>query len=462
MQKIKKYIISLYQNFLQKINCGVTKTSKINKEIVDAHSSYLVSQYKNFREKIRTTFQELRQAKADEKNKLDPWARLLLKDSMQRSRLLLYTIAVIIIIFIAWASLTHVDERIETQSAVVIPISQVQEIQNLEGGILKKLFVNEGDTVKKGQPLIQLDRTQADSALTEAQAKYYGDIAKQARLQTALADKDVIEFPEIIKQKYPDIVKSEQDFLRSSRAEYTSSLSALQTTLVHIKEEMAIIKPLVEEQAIPKLNLIKLQRDRSDLESKLKLTETNYDAELRNQLATVNVDIETFKSKIEGLQDRLARTTVVSPVDGIIKKIDIDTVGGVLKPGEEIMNIVPIDEQLLIEGKVAPNNIAFIHPGQSANVSITAYDSSIYGTVPAKVVRISADAITDVDKLGREAAFYKVIVKTDTNALTYRGRELPIIPGMQARVSILTGKKTIMSYLLKPILKVKQNALRER
>lgn len=404
----------------------------------------------------------LLKTKEGEKAKLDDWANLLLRDRLQSSRILLYAIAAILVIFCIWASLADIDERVDTQSAVVIPISQVQEIQNLEGGILKSLDVHEGDTVQKGQVLAQLDVTQASAAFDEAQSKYYASLARQARLQAEATDSTTITFPDVIIKNAPDLVSNEQKLFNANRNELEDTTKTLQQSLQYLNQQIAIITPLVNEHIIPKIDLIKLEGERNDTQGRLSSITNDYHAKARDDLVKTNVEVDTLGSTLSGLKDRMTRTTVRSPVNGIVKKIDIDTEGGTIKPGEEIMTIVPIDEQLQIEGKVIPSKIAFLHPGQEANVRISAYDPTIYGSIKGTVVRVGADAIMERDAMGREQAYYKVVIQTDQNYVEYRGEQLPIIPGMQATVSILTGHKTIMSYLLKPILKAKQDALRER
>lgn len=404
----------------------------------------------------------LLKTKEGEKAKLDDWANLLLRDRLQSSRILLYAIAAILVIFSIWASMADIDERVDTQSAVVIPISQIQEIQNLEGGILKSLDVREGDTVQKGQVLAQLDVAQASAALDETQSKYYASLARQARLQAEATNSDTITFSDIIIKNEPDLISNEQKLFTANREELKDTTETLEQSLQYLNQQIAIITPLVNDRIIPKIDLIKLEGERNDTQGRLTSVVNNYNSKARDDLVKTNLEVDTLESTLQGLQDRVTRTTVRSPVNGIVKKIDVDTTGGTIKPGEEIMTIVPIDEQLLIEGKVIPSKIAFLHPGQEANVRISAYDPTIYGSIKGTVVRVGADAIMERDSMGREQAYYKVVIKTEQNYVEYRGEQLPIIPGMQATVSVLTGHKTIMSYLLKPILKAKQDALREK
>lgn len=406
-------------------------------------------------------FHTLKVLKKTESSNLSSWGNLIFNENLQRSKLLLYVIVLFIVIFIVWASLATVDERVETQSAIVIPMSQVKEIQNLEGGIVTELFVKEGDRVKKGEKLVQMDTVQSKSALNEYQARYYAALARQDRLRAEVGNYDHIKFNKEL-LNYPDLMKNERELFLSNKRELKANTETLKAALEYVVKQIKIIEPLVKEKVIPRLTLIRLNVEANDIRGRIKATENNYYSKLRDELVKINVEERTLNSNLDRLRDLIVRSTVRSPVDGIVKELEIDTVGGVIKPGQEIMKIVPTDEQLLIEGKVAPSKIAFIHSGQSATVKITAYDPTIYGGLDAKVIRVSADAIIKPNARDDIESYYKVIVQTDRNSLQYREETLPIIPGMQATVSILTGRKTIMDYLLKPILKVKQNALHER
>lgn len=394
--------------------------------------------------------------------RLDDGTREIFKKPSLSARFLLWANIVIVLSFVIWAYLSEIDERTQGVGKI-IPSSQVQEIQNLEGGILKALYVAEGSAVKKGEPLLQIDDTQFSSTLLEAEVKSAALQAERIRLLAESKSQDSITFPPRLRAKHPEIVANEQALFEINREKLRTEVKTLEQTLSFAKEELAITKPLVEKRIVPQFDLLKLRREINDLEGKIAGTKQGYFTELSAKLVKTNSELKSSQESLASLRDKKQRTTVVSPVDGIVKKINIDTIGGIIRPGDEIMQIVPVGDSLLVSAKVAPSKIAFLRIGQEADVRITAYDPSIYGSLKGKVERISADAIFEKnEQTGREEANYKVVVKTNENYLEYQGEKLPILPGMEANVSILTGKRTILNYILKPILKAKQNALRER
>ncbi|MGH9694776.1 MAG: HlyD family efflux transporter periplasmic adaptor subunit, partial [Bryobacteraceae bacterium] len=287
-----------------------------------------------------------------------------------------------------WAHFAVLDE-VKRGAGRVIPSRQMQVVQSLEGGIIKKILVQEGDTVQEGQPVVQLDNTKFASDLGELQAKR----------------------------------------------------DALSASLKLINRELDLTQRLYNQKVVPEIEMLRLQRQVSDMSGQLAITE------------------ETIKSA----KDRLNRTELNAPVYGIVNKINITTLGAVVQPGANIMDIVPLDDTLLVEGRINPQDIAFIRPGQDAVVKITAYESTVYGSLQAKVERISADTIEEKsEKSDKPQTFYRVIVRTDKNYLGTKENPLPIIPGMVTTVEILTGRKTVLDYLLKPARLLKQEALRER
>ena len=402
-----------------------------------------------------------RENQASDVPELDDKTRLLLRDKMTGSKVLLYANMIIVVIFIAWAYFSEIDERTQGQG-VVIPSSQVQEVENLEGGILRFLFVRAGDEVKKGQVLLQIDDTQFANKFHETKVKYHSLEAKRMRLIAEARGYTELEFPQILKNTYPGVVDHEGALFKIHTENIRSNMATLRGGLKISEKQLAITAPLAKKKIVSQLDLLKLHREINEIKGKISSVKKDYLSKIRGDLVKTNAEMRILDRTLASLEDKKERTMVKSPVDGIIKKINIDTIGGVIKPGEEILQIVPLDKEMLVEAKIAPSKIAFIRAGQLADVKISAYDPSIYGSLKAKVLRISADAIIDKNEQGRQETNYQVIVKTDDNFLHYKGENLPIIPGMQATVSILTGKRTILTYLMKPILKAKQNALRER
>ncbi len=398
-------------------------------------------------------------------NHLDDTSRAFLKEPMKTSSYLLYAIMAFITIMLIWAYFGKLDER-TTAIGKVIPSTHVQDIQNLEGGILAKIPVKEGDLVKKGEVVIYLDPIRFRSAYQEALVKYHALLAALARLKAESTDKKTIHFPPILREKYPQFVANQEQLFKANRATHRANIETLEKAFVIHQEQIDISKPLAEEGIISRLEFLKFQQQMNESKGKIAIAEQSYKADTNKELSEVKSEIDSLQKNLEGLKDRMTRTTMASPVNGIVKKIYVDTVGAVINPGQVIMEIVPADDVLLIEAKIPPEKIAFIHPGQKADVKITAYDPYIYGSLTGTVKHISADAIMESveteDDEEQDAAFYKVIIQTDETYIEHNGEKLQIIPGMQVTADILTGEKTVLEYIMKPILRAKQNALKER
>ncbi len=421
-------------------------------------------------------------------------------DEMPLSKhMILLTIVFAVFFLIVWAWFAEIDE-VTRGDGKIIPSSEIQVVQNLEGGIVEQFFVKEGDDVKAGQPLMQLRDVSAASDLGSNTARYYGLMATITRLQAEAEGKDILEFPEDIVKVAPESVKEEMNTFNANKSrlqgqlrvleeqlsqkrqevsELTKKISDLENVISLSKEEKAMIEPLVKRGSAPKVELLQLERGIKEKETelngvKLALPRTKSavleaqarinevkktaQAEAQSELSTKLIEMNSIKETLSALKDRKTRTEIKSPVNGTVKDIKINTVGGVVKPGEPLMEIVPRDDQLLVEARIKPSDIAFLYPGQKAVVKITAYDFSIYGGLDGEVVDISADSITNE----KGESFYRVKISTYENSLKRKGEILPIKPGMVASVDIMTGKKTILDYLLKPFKKTLENSLGER
>lgn len=364
------------------------------------------------------------------------------------SHLTLWIILLFFIIALIWAKLAILDE-VTVGEGKVIPASQVQVIQNLEGGIVKKIFVHEGDVVKAGQVLMQLDETHFISDYHEARLKGLALETKIARLNAVIDDKPFVISPEI-EVEAPDLVAREKAQYLSQEGEQKQ----LHENYSYTKQEYDLTKPLLKTGAASNVELLHLERQMSDIQQQIDASQSK----ALEELNTAKADLLGVKASLAQYKDRVARTTVRSPVKGIVKQIKINTVGGVSQPGMDLMEIVPLEDTLLVEAQIKPKDIGFLHIGQSAMVKISAYDFSIYGGLEGKVEEISADSITNQ----KGESFYITRVRTKRNYLRTPKNPLYIIPGMMASVDILTGRKSVLDYLLKPILKAKQDALRER
>ena len=370
---------------------------------------------------------------------------------------LIWLLAALFAAILAWAWFANLDE-VATGEARVVPTSREQVLQSLEGGILAKLLVHQDDIVKPGQLLAQLDPTQAGSTVEESAAKYRAALASAARLR-AEANGTALSFPAEL-DRYPDLKAAETRLYETRRRSLQSSIGLIDQGLALIGREVTIGQSLIAVGAASNVEVLRLQRQRADMELKKADLRSQYMVEARQDLAKVTEEVDSLAPVVRGRSDTLSRLTLRSPVRGVVKNIEVSTIGGVVPPNGKIMEIVPLDERLLIEARIQPRDIAFIRPGQAAKVKVTAYDYSVYGGLDGTVSSISPDTIRDEVK--PELLYYRVFVRTKSDSLTNKaGKRFPITPGMVATVDIHTGSKTVLQYLLKPLNRA-QEALRER
>lgn len=356
-----------------------------------------------------------------------------------------------------WAYFAPLEE-IAAGNGKIIPSSRAQMIQSLEGGILSELQVQEGDIVEKGQKLAVLDDTRFRASYGELDSKILSLEAAAARLRTQMNGGELI-FPESVKAE-KDLMDREQRLFDSQRDTLNANLSSLKESYALTSRELKLTEPLVAKGAASEVEVIRLRQQVVELDRKMKELENQFQVTARESYSKTMAELDSQVKLNVGRMDQLARTIITAPVRGIVKDIDVTTVGGVIAPGGTIMEIVPIEEQLVVEARVNPRDIAFIRPGMVAAVKLTAYDYSIYGGLWGKVERISPDTL--VDEIDKRIIYYRVYVKTDNSSLkTPDGIEHPIIPGMVASVEFRTGTKTVLQYLIKPLNKMGE-ALRER
>lgn len=417
------------------------------------------------------------------------------------SHLQLFTIVGIVFVFIIWANFAKLDE-ITRGDGKVIPSSEVQIIQHQEGGTVQALLVKEGQVVDAGQILMRLSDVGASSDLGSTSTRILGLQAKVQRLQAEAEGKGAPEFTDEVIEGAPESVQEELNSFRANKMQLDSQISVLKSQLSQRRaevseintriadinrvisltnEEKAMLQPLVARGSAPKRDILQLEQQlaqqRSELnglraslpransaikeaEARINDIETTFRTTAQNDLTTALIEIKTLQQQLPALKDRKTRTEIRSPVRGIVKdiKVQTDEGGGVIKPGDIVMEVVPVDDLLVVEARIRPSDIAFIHPGQKATVKITAYDFSIYGGLKGEVTNISADTI--VNEKGE--SFYKIKVITDQTSIRRNGNDLPIIPGMVASIDILTGEKTVMEYLMKPLIKTLNQAMNER
>ena len=420
---------------------------------------------------------------------------LISRERTHRARLVVRAALLIAAILIGWAAWAEVDE-VTRGDARVVPSRQLQVVQSLDGGVVAEILVREGDVVEPGQLLLRIDETRATSGVRESAAQGIALRARSARLR-ALAEGVAFVPPSADNDTERAIVADERRLYEARREELANLLSinrqqlaqreqelaemqakrtSAQRGLELAQQELAQTRPLLATGAVSQVDILRLERDvtrsRGDMEQataqiarvqaaiaearrKAQETEFGFRNEARKELADVLAKLGALNEGAVGLADRVQKAQVKSPVRGRVQRLLANTVGGVVQPGRDIVEIVPLDDALVLEARVAPKDIAFIRPGQPATVKFTAYDFSIYGGMDATVDNISPDTVVDE----RGNAFYLVRVRTAKSSFSDK---LPIIPGMTAEVDVLTGRKTVLSYLLKPVLKVREYALRER
>jgi adhesin transport system membrane fusion protein len=359
--------------------------------------------------------------------------------------------------FFVWSYFATLDEVTVGTGKVTTSI-RAQLIESLDGGIVSALLVHEGDIVKKGQILARLDPKRFQSNYGEAAARARALRASSERLRSELTGEPLKFSASTLAE--PALVARERQLYDSRRRNLNETVANLQESYRLVIAELKMTQPLVAKGAASQVEVIRLQRQASELQGKIDDARNQYALRAREEQVKNNADLDAQLEVMAGKEDQLDRVTMISPVRGIVKDIQVMTVGGVLQPGGKLMEIVPLEDQLLIETRINPRDIAYIRPGLPATVKITAYDSSIYGNLDGTVEIVSPDTLQD--EVRRDQYYYRVYVRTKSAELRNKaGRKFPILPGMVASVEIKTGQKTVLDYLIKPLNKVKE-ALRER
>ncbi|WP_426346339.1 HlyD family efflux transporter periplasmic adaptor subunit [Cronobacter universalis] len=362
-----------------------------------------------------------------------------------------------LVLFFVWAWFATLDE-VTVGTGKITPSSRAQVIESLDGGIVNALMVHEGDVVERGQMLARLDPTRFQSNYGEAAARARALRASSERLRSELTG-EPLQFSEE-SMREPALVARERQLYESRRRNLNETLENLQKTYNLVMAELRMTQPLVAKGAASEVEVIRLQRQAAELKGKMDDARNQFAVRAREEQVKNNADLDAQLQAMAGKADQLDRATLFSPVRGVVKDIQVTTVGGVLQPGGKLMEIVPLEDQLLVETRINPRDIAYIRPGLPATVKITAYDSSIYGDLKGEVEMVSPDTLQDEVK--RDQFYYRVYVRTQSAELKNRnGKRFPILPGMVANVEIKTGQKTVLDYLIKPLNKVKE-ALRER
>jgi len=420
----------------------------------------------------------------------------MLRQEPLRARFLLRSIGLVFVLFVVWAAFAQLDEVTRGEGRV-IPSKQLQVLQSIDGGLVSEILVREGDVVEIDQLLIKIDETRFVSSVKENRAQYLGLLARTARLRAIAEGGEFVPPAEVVAEA-PEIAIQEEQLFAAKRNELEAALSIARQQLAQrqqelneasarraqaaqgydlTSQELTQTRPLINSGAVSEVELLRLERDVSryrgerdmataqitrvqaainEAKRKIEEVELSFRNEAGRELSESTTKLSGLAEGSVALSDRVKQSSIRSPVKGVVKRLLVNTVGGVIQPGKDMIEIVPLEDALLLEARVLPRDIAFLRPGQPAMVKFSAYDFSIYGGLEGTLEHISADTVTDE----KGNAFY--LVRVRTNKPGFGDSNLPIIPGMVAEVDIMTGKKSVLTYLLKPVLRAKSVAMTER
>ena len=447
IEKIKEWIDFLKKNY------------PIYKEKVDFYAALAWAKFKEHRPHFKRYVKEYFEIKEHPekfenlKDFVTDADHYILHQEPLRGMLIIRVALVSLFVLFIWSALTQVEELAKGDGKVV-PSSQLQVLQSLDGGVVQAILVKEGDVVKAGQTLVQIDTTRFMSSVRENDVQVTALKARAERINALLENRDFV-FPKDLPPEQKESYDQEKRYFENARIQLGSQVSAAADQLASANRELKLTKPLLATGAVSEVEVIRLEREVSRLRGLREQTESEFRNNWRKDLGDTMAKLNSLSEGLVGLEDRVKQSEIKSPMNGYVKRLLVNTVGGVVSPGKDIVEVVPSEDSLLLEARIQPKDIAFLRVGQKALIKLTAYDFSIYGGIEGNLDSIGADSITD------EKGNTYYIVKVKTNRLQVK-KDLPIIPGMQAEVDIQTGSKSILSYLLKPILRAKQIAFTER
>ena len=378
---------------------------------------------------------------------------------MTSSRKVISLTAIAFAGFVVWASFAEIDQ-VSRAGGQVIPSGRVQVVQSTDGGVIAAINVKEGDRVKKGQTLVTLDRVRLAAAVDEGRAKVASLKAIKARIEAELFDKPLV-FPNDV-QDFPDFLANQRQLFSKRRNAQTQDIAALNRMLRLVRQELTMNLPLLQYGDVSRSEVLRLERSVAEIEGQIANRQNKYLQDLQTEYAKVEEELVTAEQTLTQRMAALADTLLEAPTDGIVKNVRLTTIGGVLRPSDEVLQIVPTGEELIVEAKVSPADIAYVVIGQTASVKFDTFDSSIFGSADGRVIYISPDSVVE-QKPNGEQAFYRVHIRVNTGTMRARdGKKIEIQPGMTATTEILTGQNTVLKYLLKPIIKTVDQSFGER
>ncbi len=370
---------------------------------------------------------------------------------VRSSRVQIRLIVLIVSVFIAWANFAPLNEVVRGVGYVV-PSTKNQIVQNLEGGIVKHIYVTEGDIVRKGQPIAEMDRTRFKSAYQELKSQQWALTLKLERLRVEADFSREFEPDSELRELAPEQVASEHQLYLARRNKINKSIDNLSKTIELKEAELKILRAMTEKSAMPEIDLIRAEQAAEDLRSRLDAVITEFEQTRSQEYSEALISLQKINEQISSREDQLLRTDVRSPIHGVVNKVIATTIGGVVQPGDPLIEILSLEDELHIEGQIDPRDIGFVYSGMPATIKLSAFDFSIYGALTGTVVHVGADTILDKNERNGEP-YYEVFIKLDTSTLKGPTGYVKIKPGMQAQVELNSGSKTVLQYILKPLFK---------
>nr|WP_245781234.1 HlyD family type I secretion periplasmic adaptor subunit [Celeribacter neptunius] len=366
--------------------------------------------------------------------------------------------ALVVLIFVLWAAIARVDEIVRADGEM-ISSSRPQIVQNLEGGILSELLVHEGEEVEQGQVLARLQGTEFRTSADDLQEKLDALQVKSLRLEAEIAGKDAFDVSEDLAARVPTVLSSEKALLSARSADYLARKDGAMAVLTQAETERSLMEDMLKKNVVSLIEVTRARKAHSDAQLKYNEIVTQAELERAEEYSDTLKEIASVKQALTLARDQLDRTVITAPMRGIVNNLTVTTIGGVIRPGDELVQIIPVDEELFIEARVRPEDIAHVEPGQEATIKLSAYDYTIYGALKGEVQVVSADTFKD-ERDPKALPYYRVTASVDLGSLTERQQKIEIRPGMRAQVELHTGSKTFLQYLLKPLYKSRE-AFRE-
>lgn len=379
---------------------------------------------------------------------------------LSHKSLIVFSTSAFLIFLLVWSLFAQL-EQISRAPGQVIPTGRTQVLQSTDGGVISEILVKEGDLVKRGQVLVRLDRVKIEAAVGETEGKVASLKSSMARINAELFNRPLVFPPDV--QKFPDFVANQTMLYEKRRQALQDQLSSLQSMLALMQQELDMNLPLLKQGDVSRADVLRLQRGVSDIRAQIVNVRNKYLQDLQLEYTKTEEDLVTAREILAQRQDALKDTEIKAPTDGIVKNVRLTTIGGVLRPSDEVLSIVPTGDKLIVEAKMSPSDIAYVRKGQKASVKFDAYDSSIFGSAVGQVIYVSPDTLTEQGPQGN-LVFYRVHIAINTKTMKQyaNGEKVEVQPGMTATAEIETGKHTVFRYLTKPLSKTFGEALTER